>query len=223
MTDPGWLSILPPLLAIVLAIWSKQVILSLFAGIWMGFLILHGFNPVTGVTAGLDAVVNNAGVFSGHPPATTSYDAWQSAWQQTLAINLVGPANVCWAAAQHMQKNGGGRIVNVSSRGAFRGEPEAPAYGASKAGLNALTQSLAIALAPHAIYVAAVAPGFVETDMATASLKGEGGDAIRAQSPLGRVARPEEVAAAVLFLASTGAEFSTGAIVDVNGASYLRS
>jgi 3-oxoacyl-[acyl-carrier protein] reductase len=173
--------------------------------------------------SGLDTVINNAGIFTGHPPATTDYDEWQRAWQQTLAINLVGPANVCWAAAQHMQKNGGGRIVNVSSRGAFRGEPEAPAYGASKAGLNALTQSLAIALAPHAIFVAAVAPGFVETDMATASLAGEGGDAIRAQSPLGRVARPEEVAAAVLFLASPGAEFSTGAIVDVNGASYLRS
>ncbi|MCB1844846.1 MAG: SDR family oxidoreductase [Halioglobus sp.] len=173
--------------------------------------------------SGLDTVINNAGIFEHHPPASTAFAEWMSAWQATLAINLTGPANVCWAAAQHMITAGGGHIINVTSRGAFRGEPNAPAYGASKAGLNSLTQSLAVALAPHAIYVAAVAPGFVETDMAATSLTGESGKAIRAQSPLGRVARPEEVASAVLFLASPGAEFATGAIIDVNGASYLRS
>ena len=173
--------------------------------------------------SGLDTVVNNAGIFVHHPPADTAFADWVSAWQATLATNLIGPANVCWAAARHMVAAGGGHIINVSSRGAFRGEPHAPAYGASKAGLNSLTQSLAVALAVHGIYVAAVAPGFVETDMAAASLEGESGEAIRAQSPLGRVARPEEVASAVLFLASPGAEFSTGAIIDVNGASYLRS
>jgi NAD(P)-dependent dehydrogenase (short-subunit alcohol dehydrogenase family) len=122
-----------------------------------------------------------------------------------------------------MREHGGGRIVNVSSRGAFRGEPRCPAYGASKAGLNAMTQSLAQHVASLGIFVGAVAPGFVETDMAKTSLQGPDGDAIRHQSPLGRVARPEEVAHAVLFLASPGAEFSTGAIIDVNGASYLRS
>jgi NAD(P)-dependent dehydrogenase (short-subunit alcohol dehydrogenase family) len=111
----------------------------------------------------------------------------------------------------------------VSSRGAFRGEPGQPAYGASKAGLNALGQSLAIALAPHNITVAAVAPGFVETDMAAAHLQGARGDAIRGQSPFGRVARPDEVAAAVLYLASPQAEWATGAILDLNGASYLRT
>ena len=113
--------------------------------------------------------------------------------------------------------------MNVSSRGAFRGEPRCPAYGASKAGLNALTQSLAQQLAPLGIFVGAVAPGFVETDMASTVLDGPGGDAVRNQSPLGRVAKPEEVAHAVLFLASAGAEFSTGTIIDVNGASYLRT
>jgi len=122
-----------------------------------------------------------------------------------------------------MMEAGGGRIVNVSSRGAFRGEPESPAYGASKAGLNALSQSLAQKLAPHNIFVGVVAPGFVETDMAAAHLEGERGQAIRAQSPLNRVAKPEEVAHVVLFLASEGAEFTTGTIIDVNGASYLRS
>jgi len=171
----------------------------------------------------LDILVNNAGIAIRHPLASTDYDAWQSAWQQTLGTNLVGPANVCFCAAKHMIANGGGRIVNVTSRGAFRGEPLNPAYGASKAGLNSLSQSLAVALAPHNIFVAAVAPGFVNTELAADRLSGAGGDEIRAQSPFNRVAEPEEVAHAVLFLASEGAEFSTGTIIDVNGASYLRS
>jgi len=172
---------------------------------------------------GLDILVNNAGIFEAHPVDEVSYEDWQHHWQRTLTVNLTGPANLCWHAVQHMRKTGGGRIVNVSSRGAFRGEPRCPAYGASKAGLNALTQSLAQQLAPLNIFVGAVAPGFVETDMASTVLDGPGGDAVRNQSPLGRVAKPEEVAHAVLFLASAGAEFSTGAIIDVNGASYLRS
>lgn len=117
----------------------------------------------------------------------------------------------------------GGRIVNISSRGAFRGEPDSPAYGASKAGLNALGQSLAIALAPFGIAVATVAPGFVETEMVAEHLKPPQGDAIRAQSPFRRVAKPEEIAAAVLYLASPAAEWASGTIVDLNGASYLRS
>jgi NAD(P)-dependent dehydrogenase (short-subunit alcohol dehydrogenase family) len=122
-----------------------------------------------------------------------------------------------------MMQHKGGKIVNISSRGAFRGEPDAPAYGASKAALNAFSQSLAVALAPHGIFVGVVAPGFVETDMAAELLAGAGGDAIRRQSPMGRVARPDEIARAVQFLASEGIEFATGAIIDVNGASYLRS
>jgi NAD(P)-dependent dehydrogenase (short-subunit alcohol dehydrogenase family) len=122
-----------------------------------------------------------------------------------------------------MINSGGGRIVNVSSRGAFRGEPEQPAYGASKAGLNSMSQSIAQKVAKHNIYIGVVAPGFVETDMAAKKLSGPEGEKIRHQSPLKRVARPEEVAYAVLFLASEGSEFSTGTIIDVNGASYLRS
>jgi 3-oxoacyl-[acyl-carrier protein] reductase len=172
---------------------------------------------------GLDILINNAGVYIEHPITSVDYEEWQAAWQYTLGANLVGAANAMYCAAQHMMANGGGRIINVSSRGAFRGEPDAPAYGASKAGLNALSQSLAVALAPHKIYVAVVAPGWVETDMATDILEGPRGDAVRAQSPLGRIAKPEEVAYTVLFLASTGAEFLTGGIVDINGASYLRS
>jgi NAD(P)-dependent dehydrogenase (short-subunit alcohol dehydrogenase family) len=171
----------------------------------------------------LDVVVNNAGVYDEHPPLGTDWTRWSEVWRRTLATNLEGPAHVSYWAALHMAANGGGRIVNISSRGAFRGEPDAPAYGASKAGLNAMSQSLAKALAPRNVFVYVVAPGWVETEMAAATLAGPEGDAIRAQSPLGRVARPEEVAHTVVFLAAPGAEFLTGAIVDVNGASYLRS
>jgi 3-oxoacyl-[acyl-carrier protein] reductase len=172
---------------------------------------------------GLDVLVNNAGVFVAHPPLTASYEQWQQTWAQTLSTNLVGAANATYCAVPHLREAGGGAIVNVTSRGAFRGEPDTPAYGASKAGLNAFTQSMALALAPLDIRVAAVAPGFVETEMAREVLDGPGGDAVRAQSPYGRVARPEEVASAVLWLASEGARFSTGTIIDVNGASYLRT
>jgi len=172
---------------------------------------------------GLDIVVNNAGVWIEHTPDTTDYGDWREAWRKTLDTNLVGPANVCHCAARYFIKRGGGRLVNISSRGAFRGEPEAPAYAASKAGLNAMSQSLALRLAPFGIFVGVVAPGFVETARVAWKLDGPDGDAVRAQSPLNRVARPEEVAHAVLFLASDGAEFTTGTIIDVNGASYLRS
>ena len=172
---------------------------------------------------GLDIVVNNAGIFEQHPVGSIDFDEWCLAWQKIIGVNLIGPANICYLASQHMMQSGGGRIVNISSRGAFRGEPDSPAYGASKAGVNAFSQSLAVALAPHNIFIGVVAPGFVETDMAANILASPAGDAIRAQSPLGRVARPEEIASAVLFLASDGAEFTTGTIIDVNGASYLRS
>ncbi|MFB6394094.1 SDR family NAD(P)-dependent oxidoreductase [Polymorphospora lycopeni] len=171
---------------------------------------------------GLDVLVNNAGVYTPHGIFDTSYEQWQHEWRRTLDTNLVGAANAIWCAARHMRERGG-RIVNVSSRGAFRGEPGQPAYGASKAGLNALGQSLAVALAPYGIAVATVAPGFVATDMTNEHLKPPRGDEIRAQSPFGRVARPEEIAEAVFWLASPGAEWASGTIVDLNGASYLRS
>ncbi len=171
---------------------------------------------------GLHVLVNNAAVYEDHSVAKVNYDVWQTSWLHTIQANLLGAANATYCAAQHMMNHGGGRIINISSRGAFRGEPDAPAYAASKAGLNAMGQSLAKALGGHKIYITTVAPGWVETDMAAAILAGPDGDAIRAQSPLGRVATPDDVAYTVLFLASEGAEFLTGTIVDVNGASYLR-
>lgn len=172
---------------------------------------------------GLDVLVNNAGIYSDHPIADVSYETWQSEWQRTLQTNLVGAANAIFCAVPHLIQRGSGHIVNVSSRGAFRGEPIGPAYGASKAGMNSMSQSLAVALAAHNIYVTAVAPGWVATDMASDHLTPEQAAAVNRQSPLGRIATPEEVAYAVLFFASSGAAFMTGAILDVNGASYLRT
>jgi NAD(P)-dependent dehydrogenase (short-subunit alcohol dehydrogenase family) len=170
----------------------------------------------------IDVLINNAGVFVDHPIETTTYEEWQAAWSQTLGVNLIGAANVSWCALRHMPKNGTSRIVNIGSRGAFRGEPLSPAYGASKAAIVAFGQSIAKALAPMQIGVTTLAPGFVETEMASRLLDGPEGAGIRAQSPFNRAARPEELAKAVYFLASPDSEWASGAVLDFNGASYLR-
>jgi 3-oxoacyl-[acyl-carrier protein] reductase len=169
----------------------------------------------------IDVLVNNAGIFDpAHPIDDSTYEDWQRAWSDTLAINLTGAANAAFCALPHMGR--GGRMIFVASRGAFRGEPRHPAYGASKAGMISLAQSLARRLGPRGIAVSTVAPGFTETDMAADALAGEEGERRRAESPLGRVARPEEVAAAVRYLASPEAEMASGTVIDVNGASFLR-
>lgn len=170
----------------------------------------------------IDVLVNNAGVFFDHPIESTTYEQWQEAWAQTLAVNLIGAANVTWCALQHMPREGGSRIVNVGSRGGFRGEPTSPAYGASKAAIAAFGQSIAKALGPLGIAVTTLAPGFVDTDMAGDHLEGESGVAIRGQSPFNRVPTADEVAGAVAFLASPEAEWASGAVLDFNGASYFR-
>ena len=172
---------------------------------------------------GLDVLVNNAGVYDELDPLTATYAQWQEHWRRTVDVDLLGPAWVTFCALPALRASAAGRVVNVGSRGASRGEPTAVAYGAAKAGLTAMGQSLAQALAPHGVAVGSVLPGFVETEMARHVLDGPRGDAVRGQSPAGRVATPEEVAAAVLFLASEQAFWSTGAVLDVNGASYLRT
>ena len=170
----------------------------------------------------IDVLINNAGIFIEHPIESSTYEQWQSAWEQTVGVNLIGAANVTWCALQYMPKNSTSRIVNIGSRGAFRGEPLNPAYGASKAAIVAFGQSIAKALAPMHIGVTTLAPGFVETEMASKLLDGPEGDGIRAQSPFNRVAKPEELAKAVYFLASADSEWASGAVLDFNGASYLR-
>ena len=167
----------------------------------------------------VDIVINNAAVVENHEIDSLSYQDWQDIWERTIGANLIGPANIMYLASKFMIKNGGGKFINISSRGAFRGEPSAPAYGASKAGLNSLGQSLAKALAKDRVFVYTIAPGFVDTER----VKNLIDDEVRAQSPLNRVAKPQEIADTALWLATGDNEFLTGCIIDVNGASYLRS
>ncbi|MEU8896164.1 SDR family oxidoreductase [Nocardia sp. NPDC048505] len=167
----------------------------------------------------IGVLVNNAAVNLAHPVAETSYADWQRIWAQTVNVNLLGTAHVSYGVARHMIEHGvAGRIVNIGSRGAFRGEPDHPAYGATKAAVHALAQSLAVSLAPHGIGVAAVAPGFVATERVADRVTAE----VEAQSPFGRVGTPGEIASAVRYLASPEASWTSGAVLDVNGASYLR-
>ncbi|MEU8821200.1 SDR family oxidoreductase [Actinoplanes sp. NPDC048796] len=178
-------------------------------------------SSAAGSLGALDVLVNNAAVAPGpgnrHAIATTSYEDWQRLWRETVDVDLLGAANVTYGFAHHLIDRGApGSIVNVGSRGAYRGEPDYPAYGAAKAALQAFGQSMAIALAPHDIAVTSVAPGFIATE------RQQVGDAVRRQSPFGRVGTPEEVAAAVLHLSSPEALWSSGAVLDLNGASYLR-
>ncbi len=190
----------------------------------------------------IDVLVNNAALFTEDPGDLadggsrrvdhrlhdTDYERWVAAWRRTVDVNLLGTANVTWCVARQMLDRPPaaglptGRIVNVGSRGAYRGEPDVPAYGATKAGVHSLGQSLALSLGRHGISVTSLAPGFVATDMAAETLDSPAGDLVRAQSPFGRVAGPDEVARAIVFLADPGSEWTSGAVLDLNGASYLR-
>ena len=171
----------------------------------------------------IDVLINNAAVYIEHKINEVSYEEWQRSWSETISTNLTGITNLSYFIARQMIENGGGKIVNISSRGAFRGEPDYPAYGASKAGLNSFSQSMAKTLAPYNVIVGVVAPGFVETDMASEFINGKIGEETRKQSPLNRVAKPEEIAKIVAVFAADGFDYMTGGIIDINGASYLRS
>jgi NAD(P)-dependent dehydrogenase (short-subunit alcohol dehydrogenase family) len=175
----------------------------------------------------ISILVNNAAVApsaaNAHRVDEASFEDWQRAWADMVAVNLLGASNVTMLVAQHMITQGdGGAIVNVGSRGAFRGEPDHPAYAATKAGLQAFGQSMALVLAPHGISVTSVAPGMIATERQASKLEGTGGDGIRGQSPFDRVGTPEEVAEAVAYLTSPGAVWASGTVLDLNGASYFR-
>ncbi len=170
--------------------------------------LFEGAGPLTGL-------VNNAGIYEPHPPLSVDLATWRAHWDRTLAINLRAAADLSFLAA----RAGATRIVQVSSRGSFRGEPEAPAYGASKAAMNSLSGSMARALAAQGIYFFVVAPGWVDTEMAAPHLDAE----IVAGIPLGRAATAEEIAATICFCLCDAPPSLTGAVLDVNGASYLRS
>ena len=176
----------------------------------------------------VDLLVNNAAVgpstATHHRVEDTDYATWVRTWRAMIDVDLIAAANLTYLVARSLISTGApGVVVNIGSRGAFRGEPDFPAYAAAKAALHAFGQSMAVALAPHGISVVSVAPGFVSTERQREKLSGASGEAVRAQSPFGRVGTPEEVAAAVLYLTSPDAQWASGAILDLNGASHLRT
>jgi 3-oxoacyl-[acyl-carrier protein] reductase len=171
----------------------------------------------------IDILVNNAGIYEETRWWELEYEEWQQHWKKTIDTNLTGMANLSFLVAKQMIAQGAGKIVNVSSRGAFRGEPHALPYGAGKAAMNSFGQSMAWALAGKNVQVYTLAPGWVDTDMTHEILETERGKAVAAQSPMNRVAKPEELANAIILLASPGTEYMTGCILDMNGASYLRT
>ena len=171
----------------------------------------------------IDLLVNNAGVFEANP-LDADDDAWLAGWERTMRINLTASAELCRLAVLHWQARGcGGRIVNIASRAAYRGDSPAHwHYAASKAGMVAMTKTIARGYAAQGIPAFAIFPGFTMTGMAEDYLASRGGDKLLADIPLGRVADPQEVAVAARFLALEAPASMTGAVIDVNGASYVR-
>ena len=170
----------------------------------------------------IDVLVNNAGIYEGVAEDASDAD-WHAAWTRTLAINLQAPADLSRLAIAHFREHGGGRIVNVASRAAFRGDsPQHWHYAASKAALVAMTRTIARGYAAESILAFAVAPGFTVSEMTEDYLAGRGGAQIVADIPLGRVASTDEVAEAIRWLAIDAPPSATGTIIDVNGASYVR-
>ncbi|MDB5717007.1 MAG: short-chain dehydrogenase/reductase [Sphingomonas bacterium] len=171
----------------------------------------------------IDVLINNAGVFE-PAPIDLSDAAWTAAWERTMRINLTASAELCRLAVRHFQESKRpGRIINVASRAAYRGDSPAHwHYAASKAGMVAMTKSIARGYARDGILAFAVCPGFTMTGMAEEYLASRGGDALLADIPLGRVADPAEVAETIRFLALDAPPSMTGAVIDINGASYVR-
>ncbi|CAA9531257.1 MAG: 3-oxoacyl-[acyl-carrier protein] reductase [uncultured Sphingomonadaceae bacterium] len=171
---------------------------------------------------GIDVLVNNAGIFEA-APIEGDAEAWLATWRRSLTVNLTSAAELSRLAVLHFRERGGGRIVNVASRAAYRGDsPQHWHYAAAKAGMVAMTKTIARAYAAESILAFAVCPGFVMTGMAEDYLASRGGDKLLADIPLGRVADPEEVGRTVAWLATDAPASMTGAVLDINGASYVR-
>ena len=171
----------------------------------------------------IDVLVNNAGVFEANPIDASDAD-WLAGWNRTMKVNLTASAQLCRSAVRHWQDRGeGGRIVNIASRAAYRGDsPTHWHYAASKAGMVAMTKTIARAYAKDGSLAFAICPGFTMTGMADEYLASRDGDKLLADIPLGRVAMPEEVGEMARWCALDAPASMTGAVLDVNGASYVR-
>ncbi|HEY0623356.1 SDR family oxidoreductase [Sphingomonas sp.] len=171
----------------------------------------------------IDVLVNNAGIFEA-APVDLDDDAWLAAWERTMQVNLTAAAQLSRLAVRHWHgRKRGGRIVNIASRAAYRGDSPAHwHYAASKAGMVGMTKSIARGFAKEGILAFAICPGFTMTGMADDYMASRGGDKLLADIPLGRVAMPEEVATMARFCALDAPASMTGAVLDVNGASYVR-
>ena len=169
----------------------------------------------------IDVLVNNAAIFEYNPFDGDDYEAWQSGWRRTFDLNVFAAANAAWLAMRAMRQSGGGKIINVASRAAWRGETEFADYGASKAALVNLTRSIARACAKDNIVASCVAPGFIETEMAKPELEAHR-EEILSQIPLRRVGSVGDVAGVILFLASPMADYLNGVTIDINGGSWFQ-
>ncbi len=172
--------------------------------------------------ARIDVLVNNAGIFEA-VAVDASASAWRGTWSRVLQVNLMSPAELCREAILHFRRHGGGKIINVASRAAFRGEsPDQMPYGASKGALVTLTKTIARGFAAEGVLAFGIAPGFTETEMVTQSIDPETRQRVAKAIPLGSMAQPEEIGRLAAFLCADGVRHLTGATFDVNGASYLR-
>lgn len=171
----------------------------------------------------IDILINNAGIFENNPIDADEAD-WIDSWNRTLQVNLTASAILCRRAVRHWQeRTSPGRIINIASRAAYRGDsPQHWHYAASKAGMVAMTKTIARGYARENILAFAICPGFTMTGMADEYLASRGGDKLLADIPLGRVAMPEEVAEMVAFCALKAPPSMTGSVLDINGASYVR-
>ncbi len=169
----------------------------------------------------IDVLVNNAAIFEYNPFDGDDYEAWQNGWRRTFDLNVFAAANAAWLAMRAMRQSGGGKIINVASRAAWRGETEFADYGASKAALVNLTRSIARACAKDNIVASCVAPGFIETEMAKPELEAHR-EEILSQIPLRRVGSVGDVAGVILFLASPMADYLNGVTIDINGGSWFQ-
>lgn len=176
----------------------------------------------------IDVLINNAGIYNPAPLAGSDA-AWGTEWQRSLQVNLQAPADLCREAIAHFRSRAAnetgerGRIINVASRASYRGDgPDHMNYAAAKAGLVGISKTIARAHAGEGIYCFTVTPGFVMTGMAEDYLSSRGGDKLLADIPLGRVATPDEVANAIVYLTVFAPASMTGAVLDINGASFVR-